>query len=417
MPAIRTIFTHKRYKQITKYLHYYAPGTEPRPDDPTRDRAFKIRYLVDYMKVRFKLIYVCGENVVVDECVVPFRGWLGIKQYFKDKPVKWGIKLWMLCDSQSGYCWNFDIYSGRDEDFADHDIGVTSAVVIKLCQELSGSNRTLFTDRYYTSPSLAHYLNLLGLRFCGTAMTNRTGFPKDLVKKPSECEQGQFQWMMCHNTHIVATRWCDKRPIYFVSTGYLPEVPDCTVRRHDKKGNELTVACTPAVKRYNQMMGGVDRSDKMAKLDKSRKCYRWYTKVDRKMVMLSMANAHITYTEATKTTITLRDFILHVIHQLIGYQTFRSRKRGRPSSATTSQLESRIVDVSHFPVRGEGKDHVCVVCNAKHKDFLKRNGGVSYQDNPHKRCKTTTMCRACNVYLCSPKPCFVDYHSKLEYWK
>lgn len=147
------------------------------------------------MKTMFQKMYVCGEHIAVDECVVPFRGMLGMKQYFKDKPVKWGVKLWMLCDSKSGYCSNFDIYSGRDEDFNGLDnIGVVSAVVIKLCQVMHGSNRTVYTDRYYTSPSLAYYLDQLGLRFCGTAMTNRTGFPKaTLVKKATECSQGEYE--------------------------------------------------------------------------------------------------------------------------------------------------------------------------------------------------------------------------------
>lgn len=234
MPGAREVFTHRRYKQITKYLDYYSPGTAPDPKDETRDRAFKIRYVTDHMKNQFQEVYVCGESVAVDECVVPFRGWLSIKQYFKDKPVRWGIKLWMLCDSKSGYCFNFDIYSGRDEDFSDlNNINITSAVVMKLCLKLNDSHRTVYTDRYYSSPSLAFYLNQLGLEFCGTVMINRSEFPKELVKKPT-CKQGEFQWLMCQETNIVAVRWCDKRPIYLLSTGFRPECTGIFVIRHNK---------------------------------------------------------------------------------------------------------------------------------------------------------------------------------------
>ena len=31
----------------------------------------------------------------------------------KDKPVKFGVKMWMAADSISAYCWNFDVYVGK----------------------------------------------------------------------------------------------------------------------------------------------------------------------------------------------------------------------------------------------------------------------------------------------------------------
>ena len=30
-----------------------------------------------------------------DEAIVPFKGRLGFKQFMKDKPIKFGIKLWV----------------------------------------------------------------------------------------------------------------------------------------------------------------------------------------------------------------------------------------------------------------------------------------------------------------------------------
>lgn len=417
MPGVAEVFTHRRYKQVSKYLRCYMPDTDPPRNDPNRDRAFKIRFLVNHMKRVFQQAFECGENVAVDECVIPFRGILGIKQYFQDKPVKWEIKLWMLCNSKTGYCYNFDIYSGRDLDFDDlSNVGTTAAVVCKLCQGIWTSQRNVFTDRYYTSPTLCYYLTNLGLHTCGTVETNRVGFPKELVRKKSEVSQGQYEWYMCHNHNIVATRWADKRPIFFLSTCYKPEYEGCNVIRHDKKGNELTVACTAAVKEYNRHMGVVDMSDKMAKLDKSRRSYHWYMRVDRKMVMLSMVNAFIIFREATGSRNDLRTFILRVIHQLIGTKRFRERKAGRPTSTTAAVDDnSRLVDTSHLPVKGEGKDHVCAVCNEKHKRYNRCNGGnVKYKDNPFKRSKSTMMCRACNVYLCTSTSCHADYHANAK---
>ena len=174
-------------------------------------------------------------------------------------------------------------------------VWVVPKTIYKLCQSVFDTGRTVYTDRYYTSPILAHYLRKVGLYFCGTSMTNRKGFPKTLIDQSRKSEQGSYQWQQCQTTGIVATRWMDKRPIYFVLTGLLPEDADCFVTRHDKAGKDLRVKCIPAVQTYNAMMGGVDVSDKMARLDKSRKSYRWYTRIDRKMVMPAMVNAFLIY--------------------------------------------------------------------------------------------------------------------------
>lgn len=186
----------------------------------------------------------------------------------------------MLCDSTSGYCYHFDIYSGRDLDFEDlKTVWVASPVVLKLCQSIFDTGRTVYTDRYYTSPILAYYLSKVGLYFCVTTMTNRKGFPKTLIDPSQRNEQGSSQWQQCQTSAIEATRWMDKRHIYFVSTGLLSEHDDSFVTRHDKAGKDVRVKCTPAVQMYytelyyqdNAMIGGVDVSDKMARLNKSRK--------------------------------------------------------------------------------------------------------------------------------------------------
>lgn len=47
--------------------------------------------------------------------MVFFKGRLKIKVRMFDKLVKYGIKLFMLCDSSNGYCKKFDVYVGSDE--------------------------------------------------------------------------------------------------------------------------------------------------------------------------------------------------------------------------------------------------------------------------------------------------------------
>ena len=37
----------------------------------------------------------------------------GIRQYIRNKPTKWGIKMWVLADSSNAYTYDFDVYNGK----------------------------------------------------------------------------------------------------------------------------------------------------------------------------------------------------------------------------------------------------------------------------------------------------------------
>ena len=74
---------------------------------------YKIRPFLEYLQENFENENYPSHNLSMDECMVSFKGRLGIKQYIKDKPNKWGIKVFLCCDSLTVYCFRFDIYKGR----------------------------------------------------------------------------------------------------------------------------------------------------------------------------------------------------------------------------------------------------------------------------------------------------------------
>ena len=46
------------------------------------------------------------------------------------KPVKRGIEVWVLADSNNGYFWKFEVYTGKTSDNPEKGLGAT--VVKKL---------------------------------------------------------------------------------------------------------------------------------------------------------------------------------------------------------------------------------------------------------------------------------------------
>ena len=55
--------------------------------------------------------------------MIKFDGMLLWKQYMPKKPVRWGIKIWCLCDSLKGYGLAFNVLTGKEGCVAD-DLGL-----------------------------------------------------------------------------------------------------------------------------------------------------------------------------------------------------------------------------------------------------------------------------------------------------
>ena len=126
------------------------------------------------------------EHVTVDEEMVPFKGRLGIKQFMKDKPVKFGIKLWVLADSVTAYCYNLEVYTGNHGQQINRLMGLSAPVVIGLTKPIHNFGHIIYTDNFYTSSILAKYLVSRKTYLYGTMRPNHLGYPADIVKTTAE---------------------------------------------------------------------------------------------------------------------------------------------------------------------------------------------------------------------------------------
>ncbi len=65
--------------------------------------------------------------------MIKYNGRLRWKQYMLMKPIKWGIKLSVLCDARTGYCLALDVYTGHKDRQTDV-MGLTYKVIMKLAR-------------------------------------------------------------------------------------------------------------------------------------------------------------------------------------------------------------------------------------------------------------------------------------------
>ncbi len=225
--------------------------------DPRFDRLFKIRNLLDLLTPQFDSQYVPCQQLSVDEAMIPFKGRLGFKQYLKDKPTKWGIKVFVLSESVSGYVKRLQVYTGKESELSSGRLGLGANVVLELIKGLEQNHPHIYMDNFYTSPSLFLSLYNKEVLACGTCRLNRKHYPKDLDVKSGKVQSGFYDYRSCGP--LLASVWKDKRIIHFLSTIHsVPEPPQpATVRRRTDTGTRIDVQCPPCLPDYLAYMRGV----------------------------------------------------------------------------------------------------------------------------------------------------------------
>ena len=88
----------------SKYISKGQPGYNPKR---------KYGEILWTQKEKFSTLWTPRQYISIDEGTVPFKGNIHFRVYNPNKPDKYGIKTFKLCDSTKGYCCSFDIYVGE----------------------------------------------------------------------------------------------------------------------------------------------------------------------------------------------------------------------------------------------------------------------------------------------------------------
>lgn len=153
-----------RYFEIQRYLHFCDN------ENSLPNKLFKIETILNKLKENFQNQVYPFENLVIDESMVLFKGRLSFKHYIKTKKHRFGIKLYVLCDCKTGAETNI-------KTDKKNDIGTSGTIVAKLIEPYLNKGHSLYTDNFYTSPSLATMLFDNKTNSCGTVRQNRKHMP------------------------------------------------------------------------------------------------------------------------------------------------------------------------------------------------------------------------------------------------
>ena len=106
-------------------------------------------------------------------------------QYIATKRARFGIKFFVLCESQTGYIWNSVLYTGKGTKFSEKygDYSLSTAPVLSLADALLGKGYCITMDNFYTSPELFDILIMNKTDAYCTVRSNRKNLPNNFAKE------------------------------------------------------------------------------------------------------------------------------------------------------------------------------------------------------------------------------------------
>lgn len=279
----------------------------------------------------------------VDESLLLWKGRLGWKQYIPKKRSRFGIKTYELCDSATGYLWNFMVYTGTTETASDFELCSSARIVIDLLKDLLGNGYCVITDNFYTCPIL--FLKLLENETdaFGTVRLGRKGMPPTL--KTAKLNRGECAFM--RSEKLLALTWHDKRPVSMLST--LHDASVIATGQLDRV-TKLEIKKRKVIMDYNKYMGGVDKLDQMIEpYISTRKSLKWYKKFFQHLLDVTVYNAFVLYKMKNPSTkLSLLEFRKDLIDNIITrhHVGYHQSAGGRPSGS--GDAPTRLTD-RHFP--------------------------------------------------------------------
>lgn len=259
----------------------------------SNDRCWKVRPLLNAIRERCRELPL-ELSLCVDEQIIPFKGTISIKQYMKDKPESWGIKVYCLCGS-SGILYDFIVYQGVTTEYREEykAFGICAGTMMQLSERITEPNHQLYFDNFFSTYALFQWLKNRQIYAVGTIRINRFGNPpllsdKDMKKKP----RGFSQEVLSDNGNLIIAKWYDNKPVT-LGSNYVSIGNQDICRRWDKKNKlYIDVKRPEIIQKYNKNMGGVDNLDFLLKIYRTFiKSKKWTLRIMTHCIDMALANS------------------------------------------------------------------------------------------------------------------------------
>ena len=262
-PFSRATMSLHRFKFFLRCVRF--DNFRSRAERQQSDVLAAIREFWDIFSTSLLRFYVPDSVLTIDEQLVGYRGSIPGRTYIPSKPRKYGLKIFWICESSTGYVLKGLIYTGRRPGEPIHR-NLAKDVVLELCEPFRHTHRDIVTDNFFTSHSLAVDLLKIGLTLLGTMRSNRRELPA-FIKDKNDMQQYSSKFVFDHENKITVAAYCPKRHRQVILLSSSHTNKDVC---NDQKQKPMLILD------YNVGKGGVDRMDQAVEsFTCRRKTVRW----------------------------------------------------------------------------------------------------------------------------------------------
>lgn len=373
------LLKYERFTEIKRFFHVFDNQIADTLQSQNVNFS-KLDGLILYFNKKFSQVYIPEKEISVDENMCAWSGNGGSKVYMPLKPVKYGIKLYALCESKSGYACSLIQYNSRKSES-------NVEMISRLTTNYQHKNHHLYMDNFYTSLKVVEKMSELGIYCCGTLRDNRGG-PKNLKQEVKKLLKGEGY--IFNNNSVNCLGMMDNGPVALISS-----IHSCATQGNSSNEKQQNLHNSTIIKDYNKYMGGVDLMDQMTGYYAiSRRSKKWTTKLCYHIFNIAFHNSYVLYKKYSTCTKkkTYLKYLIKVIYLLAGDVIHSTLSQDTITQLQPTNLSTPSSRVTHYPVELANRRQ-CVVCST-HK----------------KRKEIKTMCSSCQVALCCIG-CFAEYHN------
>lgn len=116
----KSVMSSHRFDLLSRFLHFAQNNSTACERNVVERKLAKVKPLIDLLlKKQLQSNYIPKKNIVEDESQLGWKGILSFLQYIPTKRKRFGIRFYELCESDTGYVWNFLIYRRKDTMYTE----------------------------------------------------------------------------------------------------------------------------------------------------------------------------------------------------------------------------------------------------------------------------------------------------------
>ena len=397
--AVSKAMRRAKFLEIKRFLHFEEEVDE-------HDRFSKVRKVATLFQRACLDHFLPVRFLSHDECMIKYFGRSSLKQAIRLKPIRFGFKVWALCDP-SGYLVAFELYQGANfggDSRVDEELGKCSGTVIHLLDKVLAEDKFqhhqfhVMFDNLFTSAPLLRALKERSQDGTGTLRQNRlSNNPLSSVQYLKKQRRGTMEGAETTDKALKVTRWKDNQVVSVLSTVYGVEPKDNAKRWSREERKKIDVPRPAAIREYNKYMGGADRlNQNVNKYRVAINGKKFYWHIFTWILDVGMANAWTLHCAAGGKMDLLEFRRQVVVHNLAVHGTESTRPGPRIQ---------RLGDEARL----EGRDHwLGKVENEKRKRCAYK--GCEGKDLEGRGPLSRFQCKKCGVGICVV-PCHELHHT------